>query len=83
LVGFTDNGNFEENSENNINNIYAIDLINGKKYSSENNEEEILFDKNNIIKEENICVYLMLKNKKFYFKINNEDYKLAFDLKKR
>jgi hypothetical protein len=28
-------------------------------------------------------VYLMLKNKKFYFKINNEDYKLAFDLKKR
>ena len=81
LIGFTDNGLFGENDDKNITNIYVINLINGKKFSSENNVEEALFDMN-IIKDENICVYLMVKDKKLFFRINNSEYKSGFDLVK-
>ena len=36
----------------------------------------------NLIKDENICVYLMIKNKKLFFKVNNSEYKSGFDLTK-
>ena len=81
LVGFTDNGVFSENEEKEISNIYVINLINGKKLSSENKKEEPFFDMN-LIKEDNICVYLMVKNKKLFIKINNSEYKSGFDLTK-
>ena len=81
LIGFTDNGIFQENTENEISNIYVINLINGKKFSSEINIEEHFIDINNI-KEENICVYLMVKNKQFLFKINGGEYKKVSDLTK-
>jgi hypothetical protein len=79
LIGFTDNGSFEENDDKNITNIYVLNLINGKKFSSENNNEESLFDMNEI-KDENVCIYLMIKDKKIFFKINNSEYKSGFDL---
>ena len=81
LIGFTDNGLFGENDDKNITNIYVLNLINGKKFSSENNVEEALFDMN-VIKDENICVYLMVKDKKLFFRINNSEYKPGFDLAK-
>lgn len=81
LIGFTDNGLFQENDDKIISNIYAINLINGNKFCSENNVEESCFDMN-LIKDENICVYLMIKNKKLFFKVNNSEYKSGFDLTK-
>ena len=81
LIGFTDNGNFKENAEDEIHNIYVVNLINCKKFSSETNKEESFIDLNSI-KDENICVYLMVKNKKFLFKINEDEYKYVFDLTK-
>ena len=81
LIGFTDNELFKENADEEISNIYVINLINGKKYSSETKKEASLIDLNSI-KEQNISVFLMVKNKKLYFKINNYDYKFGFDLTK-
>ena len=81
FIGLTDNGFFKENAEEEISNIYVINLINGKKFSSEINIEESFID-NNYIKEENITVYLMVKNKQLLFKINDSEYKAAFDLSK-
>ena len=81
FIGLTDNGFFKENAEEEISNIYVINLINGKKFSSEINIEESFIDKN-YIKEENITVYLMIKNKQLLFKINDSEYKTTFDLSK-
>ena len=72
LIGITDNVTFE------IKNIYAINLLNGEKISTENGNEK--FMENNIEKEENMCVYIMIKGKELLFKINDGEYKHAFDL---
>ena len=79
FIGLTDNGIFQENAEEEISNIYVINLINGKKFSSEIRIEEEFIDISSI-KEENISVYLMVKNRQLFFKINNNDYIPAFDL---
>ena len=76
LIGITDNGTFEENCEEEIKNIFVINLLNGDKISTENGNEKFL----DIEKEENLCVYIMIKEKKLLFKINEGEYKYAFDL---
>jgi hypothetical protein len=80
LIGLTDNNSFEENCGDEINNIYAINLISGEKISTENGAEKCMDV--DWEKEENLCVYLMVKNKQLFFKINEGEYKYAFNLLK-
>ena len=78
LIGVTDNGNFEENCNEEIKNIFALNLISGEKVNSENGDDK--FMEVNWEKDENICVYVMIKDKKLWFKINEGEYKIAYDL---
>ena len=78
LIGITDNGTFEENCEDEIKNIFVLNLLNGNKISTENGNAK--FMENDIEKEENLCVYIMIKDMKLLFKINDREYKYAFDL---
>lgn len=66
-AGFTDNGLFQNNDSKNISNIYIINLNNGNKFHSGNDVKESCFDIN-LIKDKNICVYLIIKNKKLFSK---------------
>ena len=66
MIGLTDNGTFEENCLDEVSNIYVLNLINGDKISSEKGEEK--FIDINWEKEENFCVYVMVKNKQLWFK---------------
>ena len=79
LIGLTDNNSFEENSEKDISNIYVINIINGKKFCSETNLEESFLDMSTF-KDENLSVKIMIKNKQLFFKINEGEFKHAFDL---
>ena len=80
LIGVTDNGNFEENCVEEVKNIYGVDLISGKKIGGENEGEK--FMEIDLKKEDNICVYIMVKDKKLLFKINDGEYKMAYELVK-
>jgi hypothetical protein len=80
LIGLTDNGTFEENCLDEVNNIFVLNLINGDKMSSEKGDEK--FININWEKEENFCVYVMVKNKQLWFKVNNGEYKNGFNLTK-
>ena len=80
LIGLTDNGTFEENCLDEVSNIYVLNLINGDKISSEKGEEK--FIDINWEKEENFCVYVMVKNKQLLFKVNDGEYKNGFNLTK-
>ena len=83
LVGIIDNSNIEEeNNEDNKNNknIFALNVNNGDKYSSEKGFEGFL-DFEFINKGFNE-VYLMIKEHKLFLKINKSIYKWAYDLKK-
>ena len=59
--------------------IWALEIQSGQKYSKEK-KYEIFFD--NEIKEKDF-IYMMLKDDKLFFKINNGEYKCAFNLKKK
>jgi hypothetical protein len=80
FVGVTDNDNFEENEPKEIKNIFAINVNNGDKFCSEKGFEELL-DFENINKGFNE-VYIMIKECKLFFKINDSIYKWAYELKK-
>ena len=80
LIGVTDNKNFEENCQEDVNNIYVLDLINGDKISTQNKIDNFMEIK--WAKEDNICVFIMIKDKKLFFKVNDGEYKNAFDLTK-
>ena len=82
LIGFTDNGNFKENTDEEIYNIYVVNLINFKKFPPGKKSENSFSIDLNSIKEENITFYLMIKNKQFLFKINEGEYKYICDLTK-
>ena len=82
LIGFTDNGNFKENTDEEIYNIYVVNLINFKKFPPAKKSENSFSIDLNSIKEENITFYLMIKNKQFLFKINEGEYKYVCDLTK-
>ena len=80
LIGFTDNGKFEENTDEEVNNIFTININNGNKISTESGEEkfmDVFWEK-----EENICVYFKIKDKKLFIKINEGEYELAYELLK-
>ena len=79
LVGLTDNNTFNENDLNEVRNIFAVNINNGDKYSSENGFEDFL-DFENINKGFN-DVYVMIKEHKLFFKINDSIYKWAYELK--
>ena len=79
LVGLTDNNNFDENYLNEIKNIFAININNGDKFCSDKGFEAFL-DFEYINKGFN-DVYVMIKEHKLFFKINNSIYKWAYDLK--
>ena len=78
LVGLTDNGKFEENCMEDVNNIFALNLINGNKVTNQNDEEK--FIDIDWEKEENLNVYIKVYNKQLFFKVNNSDYKNGFNL---
>ena len=80
MIGLTDNGTFEENCLDEVNNIFVLNLINGDKMSSEKGDEK--FININWEKEENFCVYVMVKNRQLWFKVNNGEYKNGFNLTK-
>ena len=79
LVGLTDNNNFEENDSNVIKNIFAVNINNGDKFCSEIGFEDFL-DFENIKKGYN-DVYIMIKEHKLFFKINDSIYKWGYELK--
>ena len=79
LVGLTDNNTFNENDLNEVRNIFAVNINNGDKFSSENGFEDFL-DFENINKGFN-DVYVMIKEHKLFFKINDSIYKWAYELK--
>ena len=70
LIGVTDNKNFEENCQEDVNNIYVLNLINGDKISTQNKIDNFMEIK--WAKEDNICVFIMIKDKKLFFKVNDE-----------
>ena len=80
LVGITDNKKFEENDSNEVKNIFAVNVNNGDKFSSDKGFEDFL-DFENINKGFN-DVYIMIKEYKLFFKINNSIYKWAYELKR-
>ena len=77
LIGLTDNNNFEEDCEEDVNDIYVLNLIDGDKISTKNGKEKFMDIK---LEKENIFVFIMIKDKKLFFKINEGEYKEAFDL---
>ena len=81
FLGITDNNNFEDNSKDEIKNIFAVNVNNGDKYCSEKGFEDFL-DFENINKGFNE-VYVMIKEYKLFFKINKSIYKWAYELKKK
>ena len=80
LVGITDNHKFEENDLNEIKNIFAMNINNGDKFCPDKGFEDFL-DFENINKGYN-DVYIMIKEYKLFFKINDSIYKWAYDLKR-
>ena len=79
LVGITDNDKFEENDKNEIKNVFAVNVNNGDKFCSEKGFEAFL-DFDYINKGFN-DVYIMIKEHKLFFKINDSIYKWAYELK--
>ena len=75
LIGLTDiNENILENDEGNV---WTLVIGSGEKYSSEKKLEKFL---DNDVNEKDF-IYIMKKNGKLFFRINNDEYKLAYELK--
>ena len=72
LIGIIDK---EENG-----NIFAVNVNNGNKFSSSKGFESF-FDFDDIKKGTNY-IYVMIKENKLFFKVNESIYKWAFDLNK-
>ena len=49
---------------------------------NDNKNEGEKFIKIDLKKDDNICVYIMIKDRKLFFKINNGEYKMANELVK-
>ena len=81
LVGIIDVNTNKERSDKENNNIFAMNVNNGNKFSSKKGFESFLdFDD---IKEGINYVFIMIKEKKLFFKINESIYKWAYDLDKK
>ena len=75
LIGLTDMlDNILENEEGNV---WTLVIGSGEKYSSEKKLEKFL---NNDVNEGD-TIYIMKKNEKLFFRINNDEYKMAYELK--
>ena len=81
LIGLTDNNSFEENCNDEVKNIFAVNANNGDKFSTDKGFEAFLDFEN--IKEGFNNVYVMVEKHKLFFKINNSIYKWAYELKKK
>ena len=80
LVGIINNNNIEDTKNDENKNIYALNVNNGDKFSSEKGFESLI-DFDNLNKGYNE-VYLMIKEHKLFLKLNKSMYKWAYDLKK-
>ena len=81
LVGITDNNQIEKENDNIKKNIFAVNVNNGNKFSSIKGFESFLdFDE---IKKGINFVYIMIKENKLFFKVNESIYKWAYDLDKK
>ena len=81
LVGIIDDGNVEKNNKEIKENIFAVNVNNGNKFSSKKGFESFLdFDD---IKKGINYVYIMIKENKLFFKVNESIYKWAYDLNKK
>ena len=81
MIGICNNGDFVENCETSIKNIWVINSCNGDKFCSEGGFEELI-DEEFCNKNKENYVYIMIKEWKLFFKINNAIYKYAYDLNK-
>ena len=80
LVGLINNNNFKNNNNDNTDDIFALNVNNGNKFSSKKGFESFLdFDD---IKKGINEVYVMIKENKLFFKVNESLYKWAYDLNK-
>ena len=80
LIGVTDMDEnlFENDTREEILGIWTLVLGSGEKYSSEKKLESYL---DSDVKEKDF-IYIMKKDDKLFFRINNDEYKLAFNLPK-
>ena len=75
LIGLTDvHENILENDEGNV---WTMVIGSGEKYSTEKKLEQFLVNDVN----EGDDIFIMKKNGKLFFRINNDEYKLAYELK--
>ena len=81
LVGIIDDNTNKERNDKENSLIFAMNVNNGNKFSSKKGFESFLdFDD---IKEGINYVFIMIKEKKLFFKINESIYKWAYDLDKK
>ena len=80
LIGLTDMDEnlFVNDTQEEILGVWTLIVGSGEKYSSEKKLEQFL---DNDTKEKD-SIYMMKKEDKLYFRINNDEYKLAFNLPK-
>ena len=81
LVGIIDENKLEKNEKEIKENIFALNVNNGNKFSSKKGFESFL-DFEDINKGINY-VYIMMKENKLFFKVNESIYKWAYDLDKK
>ena len=81
LIGITDidENLFENDTQEEILGVWTFMIGSGEKYSSEKKLEP--FMDSDVKEKDNI--YIMKKNDKLFFKINDNEYKLAFELSKK
>jgi hypothetical protein len=74
LLGLTDI--YENISDNDEGNVWTLVIGSGEKYSTEKKLEQFLVNDVN----EGDDIFIMKKNGKLFFRINNDEYKLAYEL---
>ena len=75
LLGLTDI--YENILDNDDGNVWTLVIGSGEKYSTEKKLEQFLVNDVN----EGDDIFIMKKNGKLFFRINNDEYKLAYELK--
>ena len=74
LLGLTDI--YENISDNDEGNVWTLVIGSGEKYSTEKKLEQFLVNDVN----EGDDIFILKKNGKLFFRINNDEYKLAYEL---
>jgi hypothetical protein len=75
LLGLTDI--YENISDNDEGNVWTLVIGSGEKYSTEKKLEQFLVNDVN----EGDDIFIMKKEGKLFFRINNDEYKMAYELK--